>query len=122
MAFACRSILFLSLTLAAATSFADTPSTSEMIAKAMLAALNSKNPKAPDNFVQAYCTKSMVSIEPEMKRISKSGPHILKKLVFTAPYEFIAEVQNSKFGTEHLTCFFDGHGKMRAMMLLPDGR
>ena len=97
-------------------------SKAEKIAQAHINALNSNDRAQMHQWILSYCTKSAAKghLESEMEKISQGGRHSFRKVVFDAPYEFIAEVLDSKLRTEHLTVMLTPEGKVRAIFLLRD--
>ena len=51
---------------------------------------------------------------------NKLAPVTFKKIVFSAPYEFIAEVTDRNKHTDHMTFFLNSKGQIRWLITYPD--
>jgi hypothetical protein len=92
----------------------------QLIVDAHLDALNSKDAEKIHDFVNAYCAKSMVAVEPKMLEIGrKSAPFTFRRIAINSPGQVVAEVENGEGTRENLTVRFDGGGKVIYLLLRP---
>lgn len=55
-----------------------------------------------------------------LQAAQKLAPVKFKRIVFSAPYEFIAEVTDGKRRADHMTFFLNSQGKVRYLITYPD--
>lgn len=93
----------------------------EAIARAHVESLNAGDPSSIQRFIKTYCSFDEKGWDRGMLLASKKlAPISFKKISFSAPYEFIAEVTDREHRTDHITFFLNSAGKVRYLITYPD--